>query len=266
MSRVVVGFSCGAASAVAAKVAIERYKDERQVEVVYCDTSHDEHPDNARFLADVERWIERQITRLKNYKYSGIDDVFLTERYIVGQRGAACTKRLKRDMAKRFERPEDLVVLGYTADEGKRIRDIETSQPSRRFVWVLADAGITKADCYRIIQAAGIELPAMYKLGYDHNNCIGCVKGGMGYWNKIRRDFPEVFARRAAIEREVGAQIIHGVWLDELDPEAGREVKEFDIECGIYCASYTELLTQAVSSLRAEAEKGNDRNGIPNRD
>lgn len=52
---------------------------------------------------------------------------------------------------------------------------------------------------------AGIEIPAMYKMGYNNNNCIGCVKGGMGYWNKIRKDFPKVFDRMAKIEREVGA-------------------------------------------------------------
>ena len=52
---------------------------------------------------------------------------------------------------------------------------------------------------------AGIEIPAMSKMGYNNNNCIGCVKGGMGYWNKIRKDFPEVFAQMAQIERDVGA-------------------------------------------------------------
>ena len=33
-------------------------------------------------------------------------------------------------------------------------------------------------------------------MGYNNNNCIGCIKGGMGYWNKIRVDFPEVFEKR----------------------------------------------------------------------
>ncbi len=55
-----------------------------------------------------------------------------------------------------------------------------------------------------MIERAGIELPAMYKLGYRNNNCIGCPKGGMGYWNKIRVDFPEVFERMAALQRELG--------------------------------------------------------------
>ena len=49
--RHVVWFSCGAASAIAAKVAVEKYGD--SVEVVYCDTLSSEHPDNARFYREV---------------------------------------------------------------------------------------------------------------------------------------------------------------------------------------------------------------------
>ena len=25
----------------------------------------------------------------------------------------------------------------------------------------------------------GIEIPVMYRLGYNNNNCVGCVKGGI---------------------------------------------------------------------------------------
>ena len=55
-----------------------------------------------------------------------------------------------------------------------------------------------------ISERLGIKRPIMYDLGYSNNNCIGCVKGGMGYWNKIREDFPEVFQARAKLEREIG--------------------------------------------------------------
>ena len=62
----------------------------------------------------------------------------------------------------------------------------------------------------------------MYDLGYPNNNCIGCVKGGMGYWNKIRVDFPEVFERRVRQERETGRSCIKGIFLDELEPDRGN--------------------------------------------
>lgn len=75
----------------------------------------------------------------------------------------------------------------------------------------------------------------MYDMGYPNNNCIGCVKGGMGYWNRIRRDFPDVFERRARQEREIGHSCIKGVLLDELDPNRGNMMKEVMPSCGFAC-------------------------------
>ncbi|MHC3124971.1 hypothetical protein NL42_15075, partial [Acinetobacter sp. GN11] len=80
---------------------------------------------------------------------------------------------------------------------------------------------------------------AMYKLGYLNNNCIGCVKGGAGYWNKIRKDFPEVFNRMAKVERDIGHSILKNddgpVFLDELKPNVGRYKDEPDIDCSFSC-------------------------------
>ena len=99
----------------------------------------------------------------------------------------------------------------------------------------LIEEKLTKKDCMQMLVDAGIELPMMYRLGYSNNNCIGCVKGGMGYWNKIRVDFPEIFNRTAQLEREAGHSCIKGKFLDELSPEAGRFEKIELPECGIYC-------------------------------
>ncbi len=61
--RTLVWFSCGAASAVAAKLAVETYGE--RCEVVTCDTISTEHPDNRRFFDDVQRWIGRDIAALR---------------------------------------------------------------------------------------------------------------------------------------------------------------------------------------------------------
>ena len=71
--RVLSWFSCGDASAVAARIAVEQYQG---VEVLYCDTLAYEHPDNIRFLHDVERWVGQNIQVLKNPNYRDIYDVF----------------------------------------------------------------------------------------------------------------------------------------------------------------------------------------------
>jgi hypothetical protein len=248
-TRIVVSFSCGAASAVAAKISVARWGDEREVVVINCDMSEDEHPDNQRFMADVERWIGQPVVRLSNPKYKSVDDVFAKVRYIVGISGAACAKRMKREVVAKFKRPDDVSVIGFTVEEQDRIAEIEINNPNETFWWVLADRGITKQDCYGILQAEGIELPAMYRMGYGHNNCIGCVKGGKGYWNKIRRDFPDVFWKRARQQRDIGCAFRSGgadFWLDELTEDEGRDVQEPQIECGVFCSHYSDLIQVAV--------------------
>lgn len=244
MNRVLAWFSCGAASAVAAKIAVETYGD--CCEVLYCDTLAYEHPDNARFLTDVASWIGVPIKILKSDTYADIFDVFRRTRWLVGPKGARCTTELKKNVRTAYERPDDVHVFGFTTDERHRVERFHREQPDVLAEFPLMDAGISKAECHRRIASAGIEAPAMYQLGYDNNNCIGCVKGGKGYWNKIRRDFPEAFNRMAQMERELDAAIcknepvIDGkrtrerVFLDELPPDAQDEFR-FEMECGVLC-------------------------------
>jgi 3'-phosphoadenosine 5'-phosphosulfate sulfotransferase (PAPS reductase)/FAD synthetase len=237
--RTVCWWSAGAASAVAAHLALRK----GPAIVAYCDTSATEHPDNLRFLRDCENWYGQEIMRLRSDKYTDIYDVFAKTRYLVGNAGARCTTELKKLVRRKFQQPEDTQVFGFTSEEVKRAKEFRGNNIEVTAWFPLIDEGLTKVDCRNIIRSAGIAVPAMYGLGYKNNNCIGCVKGGAGYWNKIRVDFPEVFTRMAKIEREMGVTInksrIGGqavrVYLDELQPGVGRYETEPDIECGIYC-------------------------------
>lgn len=243
--RVLVAFSCGDASAVAAKEAIAEYGD--RCEVYYCDTFAYEHPDNRRFFADVQEWLGRPITVLKSGKYKDIYDVFEKTRWLIGVGGARCTTELKKMVRVEYQRPDDTHVFGFTSEEGHRVDRFNRENPDLQADFILHRKGITKAMCHQRIRDAGIELPAMYRLGYKNNNCIGCVKGQSGYWNKIRRDFPETFERMAGVERQLNAAICKKegvtdgkrwrkrVFLDELPPDAGRYEAEPDIECGVLC-------------------------------
>ncbi len=238
--RQLVWFSCGAASAAAAWVAVNTHNGSEPLEVLYCEVAN-EHEDNVRFRDQVEQWIGVPIKGLRSERYPSMDiyDVFAQERYIAGVNGARCTRALKRDVRKAYEWGEDTHVFGYTADEARRIAQFESENPRLNCLWVLRDLGISKNDCYKIVADAGIELPAMYQLGYNNNNCIGCVKGGAGYWNKIRVDFPEHFSRAAAFTRRMGVRLVkvrgQRLFLDELPEDAGNYAFEGSIECGPQC-------------------------------
>jgi hypothetical protein len=234
--RVVCWFSCGAASAVAAKLALAKHPD---AVVAYCWVK-EEHPDNMRFLRDCERWFGREITVLKNEKYEGsVDVVNLRNRYLVGPAGAKCTKELKKIPREAFQRHDDLHVFGYTAEEQERVDRFIDANADVQLWCPLVDAGLGKSDCLALVEQAGIELPAMYRLGYNNANCIGCVKGGAGYWNKIRRDFPERFEQMAKIEEQLGRTVLRRngqpYSLRMLKLDEGHPVKDLPASCGIAC-------------------------------
>lgn len=173
--------------------------------------------------------------QLQHPKYRTVDDVIEGERYINGPRGAKCTQQLKLKQRKHFQRDGDIHVYGFDSSETDRAFEFKQRNPDLTVRTPLIERDLTKADCLALLKGQGIELPEMYRLGYRNNNCIGCVKGAMGYWNKIRVDFPQVFDRRAEQERGLGRSSITGVFLDELEQGRGRYSSEPDISCSGVC-------------------------------
>jgi 3'-phosphoadenosine 5'-phosphosulfate sulfotransferase (PAPS reductase)/FAD synthetase len=233
--RTVVWFSAGAASAVASMLTLRTTAD---AILVYTDPGS-EHPDNDRFIADVENWLRVNVVRLKSAKYADTWQVWTERRYLNGPSGALCTTELKKKLRQQFQQADDVQVFGYTVEEQHRADRFREQNPEVDLRTPLIDAGLTKSDCLAIVDRAGIELPAMYQLGYRNNNCVGCPKGGIGYWNKIRRDFPDVFDRMARLERELGHTCTRddngAVFLDELDPDRGNHADEPSFECSLLC-------------------------------
>jgi hypothetical protein len=256
MSRIVCNFSCGAASAVATKLVLAEFGASRDVQIVNAFIA-EEHADNRRFLADCEVWFGRPVTVLRDEKYgASARQVFRRERFLKSQGGAPCSRALKRRVLDAWSRPTDTVVLGYTSEEGDRY-DRFLDANNIKVLAPMIDRGLTKADCLAIVARAGIELPLMYRLGFQNANCVGCVKGGEGYWNKVRQHFPADFEEMAQIQETIGpgANLFRnrktGVRfsLRELKPDAGRYQDEIQIECGVFCE-------MAEQDLREPDEQG----------
>jgi hypothetical protein len=102
-------------------------------------------------------------------------------------------------------------------------------------VFPLIEKRITKEAAHQMLKLSGIKRPIMYDLGYPNNNCIGCLKGGKGYWNKIRKDFPEVFKRRAEMERKIIGSCLKDFYLDELPRLQGKDLVPVVEDCGLFC-------------------------------
>jgi len=242
MGRLISWYSHGVASAVATKLAIASGEP---VTVVNCEVI-EEHPDNKRFQKDCEEWFGQEIIVLGNDKYKrSIYEVFEKTRYLAGHGGARCTLELKKNVRKKFEQPNDRQIFGYTAEEQGRVDRFIDANNEVELQSPLVDRGLTKQDCLAMVENAGIELPAMYKLGYKNNNCRGCPKAqSPAYWKKIQIDFPGYFEKMSEQERRLNVKIckatIDGVadtriFLTDLPEWIEPKDDTIDIQCGIFC-------------------------------
>lgn len=220
--RCLVWVSCGTTSAIAGKLAIQQYGLEN------CDFYYigiqTAHEDNIRFLQDLEKWYGKEIITERSAKYSDQFEVIEDTGYVNGAGGARCTLELKK--AVRFkiqvQYPDAIQIFGFEfvkKEINRAIRFLE-QYPECNARFPLIEQQVTKPQCAEILLKNGIDLPKMYLLGYSNNNCIGCVKGKKGYWNKIRIDFPEIFERMKIAEREAGHSCI------KVDRKVNREMTD----------------------------------------
>lgn len=239
--NIVVWFSCGAPSAVASKLIVEKYGALNNITIVN-NPVDEEDADNRRFLKDVSEWIGLPIISATNplYNTTSAEVIWDERKYMSGVKGAPCTGILKKQARYHFEDTHeiDFHVLGYAFDEQDRhLRFIKNEREN--VIPILIEEKITKEECFELVLAAGLQLPATYLMGYPNANCIGCVKAtSPTYWNHVRKTHPEVFERRALQSFRLGCRLVRykgkRIFLHELPEDAiGNKMKSY--ECGIFC-------------------------------
>lgn len=205
---------------------------------IYIDID-DQHPDSMRFIKDCEKVLGKEIEILKS-PYGNVENCIRTLGVLKMPYGfSPCTNWLKKRVRKEWEyahKEYDITyVWGFDCNEKHRADRLLETMIEFEHSFPLIERNLDKTDAHGMCNALGIKRPVMYDMGYNNNNCIGCIKGGMGYWNKIRVDFPEVFNSRAKLERDIGYSILKDCFLDELDENRGRMSEEIMEECGIFC-------------------------------
>lgn len=240
---IVVWFSCGAASAVAAYLTLKKYGDRCNVRLVNQPVA-EEDDDNRRFAADVSEWLGHPIIKHTNPDWPNASavEVWDKKKAMSFIAGAPCTVELKKRARQDYESKHhvDWHVLGFTVDEKHRYdRFVMTERDN--VLPVLIDAGYSKAHCVGLLHQHGLKLPRVYQEGYPNANCIGCVKAtSPTYWNLVRETRPQVFSERAEQSRRLGVRLVRHkgerIFLDELPADAkGADLKSMAVECGLFC-------------------------------
>lgn len=208
---IIAWWSGGVTSAVACKKAIEIYGKDR-VKVIMIDTQN-EHPDTYRFKENCEFWYGLPIEIITGIgeKYGNIFDVWRKHKSLNTATGAICSTNLKRLVREKWEKENPGFthqVFGFEFDkkEFNRALSMTMNHGDRvKAIYPLLMFGLDKKDCLDIVNDANIEVPEMYKLGFQNNNCFstGCVQGGIGYWQKMKKEFPDKFNVMADLEHEL---------------------------------------------------------------
>jgi hypothetical protein len=227
-------FSAGVSSAVATKLMINEID-----EIIYTHID-DQHPDTMRFLRDCEEWFGKKITILQS-PLKSVENACRQASFIrIPRQAPKCSYLLKKRVRReweidRIDKTPLCYVWGMDINEANRCHGIETLMPKIKHRFPLIEKSYSKEMAHQMIKIAGIKRPAMYDEGYGNNNCIGCIMGGRGYWNKIRKDYPDVFKKRSELERLLDMSCITGCFLDELPLDSGNEPVTIDDDCGIFC-------------------------------
>ena len=249
VERVVIWFSAGVTSAIAAKVAVDKYRSLYPCHLVNTDTGS-EDDDNLRFMHDVSTWLDLPLEIIRNDKYEDTFAVYDDVRFLTSPHGARCTTELKKKPRLKYQNlGTDLQVFGYDASEQKRADRFVQNTPSLTASFPFILQRITHSEFRQILLPDGIAQLLPSSLGFKNANCLksGCVTGGMGYSNHLRKASPEVFWNMAKKERELnyainsiekredGKRVKVPVFLDEMDSDAGNYDAEPAFQCGLFC-------------------------------
>lgn len=181
----VVSVSSGLGSAYAWKLWCDHYGPENVVGV-FTDVNG-EHPDNYRFLAEVQYALDSRLVKITNDGRT-IWDVMIESRFLANTRVDTCSRVLKREafrdwLSANVDPSDCTIALGIDWTE---IHRFERAQPR----WAADGYQIAAPLCelpYRgkheaeaWIASEGIKRPALYDMGFGHANCGGgCVKAGI---------------------------------------------------------------------------------------
>lgn len=206
---IICWWSGGITSAVACRLAIDIYGIEN-CRVIMLDTKN-EDDDTYRFKRDCEKWYGIKIESLSAIpnSYSSIQETWYRHRSLNTASGAICSYKLKRVVREKWEKKNEFSfqVFGFEFSkwEFKRATSFALNHKNAKPIFPLLMMGYDKEDCIKIVTEAGIEIPRAYSLGFNNNNCLktGCCQGGIGYWKKMKEDFPEKFEAMAKIEHDL---------------------------------------------------------------
>lgn len=205
----VVMFSGGVGSWATAKMVVNhKMRPGDRLILLFADTLM-EDPDLYRFLDDATANIGvGELVKISD----GRDpwQVFRDVRYLGNTRIDPCSFHLKRKLMRQWledncDPATTVCYIGIDAGEAHRYTKAKRYWEPWAVEAPLVEQGVLfKSVLMDMLAEEGIAPPALYALGFPHNNCGGfCIKAGIGHFKLLLATRPDTYAYHEAKEQEM---------------------------------------------------------------
>ncbi len=219
-TRHVLGISGGKDSAALAVYMRDKVPE---MEYFFCDTGA-ELPETYEFLERLESYLGKAIARLSADRDF---DHFLKlyNGFLPSPTARWCTRELK---LKPFEKwvgdDPTITYIGIRADENRE--GYISHKPTIKALFPFIQAGLVKADIFRILEETGIGIPEYYKWR-SRSGCYFCFFQQKREWVGLNKTHPELFEMAKRYEKHDLASGRRYTWsagetLDELIARAAQ--------------------------------------------
>jgi 3'-phosphoadenosine 5'-phosphosulfate sulfotransferase (PAPS reductase)/FAD synthetase len=194
-TRHILGLSGGKDSSALAVYMKHRVPE---MEYVFTDTGK-ELPETYEFLDKLEAFLGKPIARLNPER--GFDHwLRMYGGYLPSSRMRWCTRQLKLKPFEKYVGNEPVIsYVGIRADEDRE--GYISTKPNITARFPFKEAGITHADVLRILEEAGLGLPAYYEWR-SRSGCYFCFFQQKGEWAGLLEKHPELFESAKSYEKE----------------------------------------------------------------
>jgi hypothetical protein len=254
-----VGSVSGGASSLKMMIEMIRRYGKENCRFIYCYLPN-EHPDTVLLVLEAGRILGVDIRFIGH----GLTPMewFFKRKFLGNSRIDPCSEGLKREVVKAYlvkhHDPRFTVLhVGVTYHEIDRMIAIHANW--RRAGWQVVailgdDPTITRETLMALCSDFLGWIPALYWLGFEHNNCHGaCIKAGKAQWKHLLRTFPAVYAaweqgeklfRETYGDYTILTEMVdgqkRGITLEELRMRVAAQPALFDLDITppcTYCAA-----------------------------
>lgn len=219
--RKIVALSGGESSATVAVIMHE------EDPILYFNDTKWEHPDLYRYIYQLVDYLGLEL--MEDYDGRNPGELAHDEHMLPNNRAPFCSRILKAERLQKYATPGDIIYFGigpHEAHRAGRIRAIYSPMGiDTRFPLIEQD--INQDGVNKIMRETGIRRPALYDLGFEHNNCNGgCVRQGAKQWRHLLRVLPEVYKAREDLEAEFSPY----TFMKDISLKRLREMEEKNID------------------------------------